>query len=119
MAQTLGGLTLPNYRAFEELNDSRVSKNISLDGTMYVDHTSTRKGWRIEYDVMSASDYAALRAKYESQLSSEAFLDFIDTDLGIDEPSWLTMPDERKIVWDKTQVIDLEILLEPRDADSI
>lgn len=112
---------LPNYArdGFQEINDDRVAKNYPLAGNMYVDTFSQRNGWRVSFDTLTAAEYDELRAIYQDQFDNEEFLTFDRTGLSGDIQSvFLSMPQERNIVWNQEAVIGLQITLEPEDANS-
>lgn len=122
MSQTLDSMTLPNYAndGFQEIHDPVFSKNITLNGTLYVDTTGTfRSGWRITYKTLTAAEYNAIRAKYEKQFENQVFLNFSDDRLGINTSCFLSMPRERNIKWNGGYVEGLVITLEPQSADSL
>lgn len=110
-------ITLQNYKEMRETIAPNISKTISLDGSLHVDHFNVRGGWVLTYDVLTSDEYSNLRSLYDDQFTNEEFLTFTDDDLGISSQSvFLNMPSERSITWNKSAVIGLQIILEPETA---
>ncbi len=114
MAQVLDGLTLPHYanNGFKELITPKLNKNYSMDGTLWVDTSNIRSGWKITFEVITV-------AKYLSQFSTGDFLRFVDNELSIDTYVFMSMPAERDISWNKSVTKGLSITLEPESADEV
>lgn len=113
---------LPNYArdGYQELITPNYTKNVTLDGSMFVDFFNVRGGWKITFDAITAAQYEELRAIFDDQFTNEEFLTFDRTGLSGDfETVFLTMPPERNIVWDQNAVLGLQIMLERADADSL
>jgi hypothetical protein len=124
MSQTLASathsLTLLNYAndGLKEQIKPNLTKNTTLDGSLYIDFINIRNGWTIKFDIITAAQYNSLKQLYNDQFANEALLTFTDTDLGISKTVFLNMPAERNIKWNKTVVEGLIITLEPEDASS-
>lgn len=114
-------VTLPSYArdGLQELIQPNFARNLSLDGSLHVDFFNNRGGWRITFDTLTASEYASLRAIYDDQFDNQEFLTFDRTGLSGDfDTVFLSMPQERNIVWDQQAVLGLTITLEPENAIS-
>lgn len=116
MAQKIDGHTLPDHASYQELKGDAITKNFSLDGTMFVDFSNVRKGWVLTFEVITKAEYEGIRAKYEKQFTQNVFLRYEDDELAINTDCFLSMPEERDIIWNKNHVADLTILLEPKNA---
>ncbi len=121
MAQKIDGLTLANYAndGFQEIMVPNYSKNYTLDATLHVDFFNGRLGWRITFDILTAAQFTALKAKYNKQFTNNTFLRFEDDEMGINLDVFMSMPDDRNIKWRGAAVKDLTITLEPQHADDI
>lgn len=112
---------LPKYArdGAQELITPNYAKNYPLGGNMYVDFFNKRGGWKYTFDVLTAAEYAEIRAVYDDQFANEEFLTFDRTGLSADfEEVFLNMPAERNINWNEQAVVGLQIILEPANADS-
>lgn len=70
----LDGLILPLYSGFKEITKPNIAKNVSLDGSMYVDFYNNRRCWEISWDLLKIDEYDAIRAKYDKQFTNQVFL---------------------------------------------
>jgi hypothetical protein len=125
MSQTLVStsrtVTLPDYKpdGFKEQLGQNIGKNYALTGRLWVDFLNVRKGWTIEFDILTIAQWNSLKTIFNDQLANEEFLQFNDTDLGISAVLvFLNLPSERNIKWNKSVCNDVAITLEVRDADS-
>lgn len=119
MSQFIDGLQLPKYSDMSEIVDPEITKNLSISGKLLVDGLYTRRGWKYKYEIMEASTYSQLRAKYDKQFTLGTFLQFTDDELSVNAMCLLTLPKERDIIWNKAAVSNITIILEPQNADSL
>ena len=115
----LGALTLPNYanEGFKEITDPNVAKNITLDGTMYVDFYNNRRKWEISWDYLTLAEYNSIRALYDAQFTNEAFTYFGVPELGINVPVYINIVDVNRR-WNNTLISGFSIILEEQLAIS-
>lgn len=113
----LDSLTLPNYLEFKELTDSNATKNITLDGALYVDLRSWRRSWQVSFKHLTSSEYDSIRAKYEKQFTDATLLNFVCSSEGIDTMVYMEISD-RNPKWNGTLVVGYSITLTEQGAFS-
>lgn len=71
MAYLLDGTEIRAPHELSEKNDSQYAQNRTLDGQVNRDYFGDNKRvWRLRYDTTNATDYAAIRAIYDSYLAN-------------------------------------------------
>lgn len=71
MAYLLDGTEIRSPHELSEKNDSQYAQNRTLDGQVNRDYFGDNKRiWRLQYRTVNATDYAAIRAIYDSYLAS-------------------------------------------------
>lgn len=113
----LGGLRLPNYATLREITEPNVAKNVTLDGSLYVDFYNNRRKWEISWKLLKASEYDAIRAKYDLQFSSQTMLQFVVDPLGLFVPVFISIND-KNIKWNGQLIEGFTITLEEQYAIS-
>lgn len=113
----LDGLTLPNYLDFKEITKDNASKNYTLGNALYVDFTSYRRQWQINFKHLTSTEYSNVRAKYEKQFTSGTFLSFVCTAEGINTMVFMEISD-RNPKWNGTLVVGYSITLIEQGAFS-
>lgn len=113
----LGGLRLPDYATLKEITEPNVAKNVTLDGSLYVDFYNNRRKWEISWKLLKAAEYDAIRAKYNLQFSSQTMLQFVVDPLGLFVPVFISI-NEKNIKWNGQLVEGFIITLEEQYAIS-
>lgn len=115
----LGDLTLPDYAndGFREITDPNAAKNITLDGTMYVDFYNNRRKWEIKWDYLTPAEYNSIRALYDEQFSNEAFTYFGVPELGINVPVYINIVEVNRR-WNGSLIQGFAVVLEEQYAIS-
>lgn len=113
----LGGLRLPNYATLKEITEPNVAKNVTLDGSLYVDFYNNRRKWEISWKLLKAAEYDAIRAKYNLQFSSQTMLQFVVDPLGLFVPVFISI-NEKNIKWNGQLIEGFTITLEEQYAIS-
>jgi len=113
----LDGLQLPNYATLKEITQPNIAKNITLDGSLYVDFYNNRRVWEISWKYLKAAEYDALRAKYNLQFSSQTMLQFVVDPLGLFVPVFISI-NEKNIKWNGQLIEGFTITLEEQYAIS-
>lgn len=113
----LDGLQLPNYGTLREITQPNVAKNITLDGSLYVDFYNNRRSWELSWKLLKASEYDSIRAKYDLQFSSQTMLQFVVDPLGLFVPVYITI-NEKNIKWNGQLIEGFSITLEEQYAIS-
>lgn len=114
----LDDVTLPEYNEFREVTNPNVSKNFTLDGTMYVDFLNQRRAWEIVWHWLKPSEYQLIRDKFDQQFSDETFLWFGIPAQNINVPSFINIPNPKDMKWDNSLIADYTIRLEEQYAIS-
>lgn len=71
MSYVLSGSNIRAPHSFTEENSTQVAQNRTLDGTIRRDYMGTNKRrWILEYQNTKIADYAAIKAIYDSYLST-------------------------------------------------
>ena len=84
---TLGGLVLEvPSTPFIEKNRENASDIMVLDGSIYTDFISNKKGWEINFGKLTAEQYNALRAVYDSQFTTLEYPTFDVPEMSINTP---------------------------------
>lgn len=113
----LGGLQLPNYATLKEVTQPNLSKNVTLDGSLYVDFYNNRRVWEISWKYLKPAEYNAIRAKYDLQFTSQTMLQFIVDPLGLFVPVFISI-NEKNIKWNGQLIEGFTITLEEQYAIS-
>ena len=113
----LGGLRLPDYGTLKEITEPNVAKNVTLDGSLYVDFYNNRRKWEISWKYLKAAEYDAIRAKYNLQFSSQTMLQFVVDPLGLFVPVFISI-NEKNIKWNGQLIEGFTITLEEQYAIS-
>ena len=113
----LGGVQLPNYASLREITEPNVAKNVTLDGSLYVDFYNNRRKWEISWKLLKAAEYDTIRALYDLQFSSQTMLQFIVDPLGLFVPVYISI-NEKNIKWNGQLIEGFTITLEEQYAIS-
>lgn len=113
----LDGLRLPDYATLREITEPNVAKNVTLDGSLYVDFYNNRRKWEISWKLLKAAEYDAIRAKYNLQFSSQTMLQFVVDPLGLFVPVFISIND-KNIKWNGQLIEGFTITLEEQYAIS-
>ena len=113
----LGGVQLPNYASLREITEPNVAKNVTLDGSLYVDFYNNRRKWEISWKLLKAAEYDTIRALYDLQFSSQTMLQFVVDPLGLFVPVYISI-NEKNIKWNGQLIEGFTITLEEQYAIS-
>jgi hypothetical protein len=113
----IDGLLLPLYTSFTEVTKPNLAKNITLDGSMYVDFYNNRRCWKMSWDILTIEEYAAIRVKYDKQFTSQIYLPLDIVNKGIYVFCYMNI-DDKKIKYNGRYVEDFSIMFEEQHAIS-
>ena len=113
----LDGLLLPDYGQIREIINENLGKNITLDGSLYVDYYNNRRGWEIKWDYLTPDEYDLIRAKYDKQFSQDTMLMLVVNNINLFVPCFMTISD-KKPKWNGQRIQDFSIVLEEQYAIS-
>lgn len=113
----LDTLRLPDYGELKEVTQPNVAKNITLDGSLYVDFYNNRRSWQISWKYLKPSEYDAIRAKYDKQFTNQTMLQFAVDPLGLFVPVFISIND-KNIKWNGQLIEGFSITLEEQYAIS-
>lgn len=113
----LDGLRLPDYGALKEIINPNIAKNVTLDGSLYVDFYNNRRSWEISWKYLKPAEYNAIRAKYDRQFSQQTMLQFVVDPLGLFVPVYISI-NEKNIKWNGQLIEGFTITLEEQYAIS-
>ena len=113
----LDGLRLPDYATLREITEPNIAKNVTLDGSLYVDFYNNRRKWELSWKLLKASEYDSIRAKYNLQFSSQTMLQFVVDPLGLFVPVFISITD-KNIKWNGQLIEGFSITLEEQYAIS-
>lgn len=108
---------LPDYAELTEITQPNVAKNVTLDGSLYVDYFNNRRAWEIKWAVLTPDEYDAILAKYNKQFSQDTMLMLIVNNRGLFVPCFMSISD-KKPKWNGQRIVDFSITLEEQYAIS-
>lgn len=89
----IGSTTLPLYSTLREQTNTIESENVTLDGTMFTDFTSTRRAWVVGWSKLKEADYATVRALFDAQYATDSIPIVQIPEYGITAPMKLDISD--------------------------
>lgn len=113
----LDELLLPDYGSMREITQPNVSKNVTLNGELYVDFYNNRRAWEIRWNYLTVEQYEAIRAKYDKQFEQQEMLMFVVNNLNIFVPVYININD-KNIKWNGQLIEGFAITLEEQYAIS-
>ncbi len=114
-------ITLPEYAVggLTPLKQQVIAKNYSLKGKLTVQRLNVRGGYRITFETLTRAQWEEIVQIWEDQFTNEEFLELVDPDLNEEGAlHYLNIPEEHDLRWNKQATQGMQIMLEPRDANS-
>lgn len=111
----LGNITLPKYTTFREIPNENASENRTLDATLKVDAINQIREWEVGWKLLTAADYAPVRAKYDDQLANQVLHYFGIPAYSINTQVYMTI-NERQIKWNGNLIEGCAIRLKEINA---
>lgn len=113
----LDGLLLPDYGELKEVTTPNIAKNITLDGSLYVDYFNNRRSWEITWNFLNPDEYDAILAKYNKQFSQDTMLMLVVNNRNLFVPCFMSISD-KKPKYNGQRIVDFSITLEEQYAIS-
>lgn len=86
----LNQIKVASYLDFKEQPAANTIKNISLNGTLWVDVINQRRGWTIAFPLLKTADYTTIRTLYDNQFkASGGFINLSVPQLGLSTYVWM------------------------------
>jgi hypothetical protein len=114
----LGGAALPKYTELNRLNISNESDILSMRGTLYTDWINQRRSWVVKWNLLSITEYTAIRTMYNNQYTTGVFKMLSIPSLSIYVPVKIEIANSENIKYTGNFIEDFSIIMKEQYAFS-